>query len=172
MSRFVPLAFAVVLSVGACGAEPGPQEPPPVAAGEAPAADEQAATDPIPLQVPINSVMAGIVNRSSFVVFQAATAGEALSEPEWLGVGAAAIDLVGAATLTTIPGTGENDAAWVAEPDWIRFSEDMRDASMAVGRAASQQDASQLSEASARLAQSCQSCHIVFSPRLVTSTTQ
>ncbi len=177
MSRHWFAIGLCVIGIGACSPDSTPQTPD--RAGDAPAqsagADappgQGAEAGPIPLRIPINSVMAGVVNRASFDIFQANTAPNELSEQDWLRVGAAAIDLVGAATLTTIPGTGDNDAAWVAEPDWLKYSIEMRDSAMAVGRAASTQDRAALSEGSARLAQSCQSCHLIYSPRLVRSTT-
>ena len=124
---------------------------------------------PLPLRIPISAVMVGTINRSSNEVFQAMASANSLSDDDWLRLGEAAVGLVGDATLITVAGTGPKDAAWVAELSWIRFSKEMQTASFDIGRAASQKDPATLIEATARLAQSCQSCHLVFSPHLVTS---
>jgi hypothetical protein len=114
--------------------------------------------------------MAGGVNTASGDVFRTNLSASDLSDEEWLRMGEAAISLTGDATLITLPGTGPNDAIWVADPRWMQSASDMQAASFAIGAAASRKDRAALSEATARLAQSCQSCHLVFSPHLVTST--
>jgi hypothetical protein len=114
--------------------------------------------------------MTGAINRSSSIVFQAAAFTGDLSEEDWLSVGEAAVNLTGAATLITIPGTGPQVAEWTTNPKWRGLSSDMQDAAIAVGAAASKKDSSVLTESTARLAQSCQSCHLEFSTRLLTST--
>jgi hypothetical protein len=128
-----------------------------------------AQTEPLPLRIPIPAVMTGAINRSSSIVFQAAASTSDLSEDDWLSVGEAAVNLTGAATLITIPGTGPQDAEWTTNPKWRGLSSDMQDAAIAVGAAASKKDRSALTESTARLAQSCQSCHLEFSARLLTA---
>jgi hypothetical protein len=124
---------------------------------------------PLPLRIPILVVMAGGINATSSDVFRTNLSASDLSDEDWLRMGEAAISLTGDATLITLPGTGPNDAIWVADPRWMRSASDMQAASFAIGAAASRKDRVALSEATARLAQSCQSCHLVFSPHLVTS---
>lgn len=173
MPRFVVTALASMAAAAACGAEPQPQIPdtgstqplaqqPDISTQVPPSA-------PLPMRIPISAVMAGIVNESSFEIFQAATADREPTDADWLRIGSAAIDLVGASTLVTLPGTGAEDDAWVSDQRWVQASADMQEAGMAVGRAANTKDQGALQEATAQLAQSCQSCHIVFSPRLATS---
>lgn len=176
MLRYVVAGLTCISLAGACGADPQPQvskNKDTETASTSPSALEPASppASPLPMPIPIGAVMAGIVNESSFAVFRAATADQELTEADWLRIGSAAIDLVGASTLVTIPGTGPDDEAWVSDPQWMQASADMQEASMAVGRAANAQDAAALRDATAQLAQSCQSCHIVFSPRLVGATT-
>ena len=139
---------------------------------ETPAAEpivSNAQAAPLPLRVPILAVMMGAINRSSDDIFQAVASGKDLSDDDWLRLGEAAAGLVGDATLITIAGTGPKDPAWVAEPKWMRLATEMQTASFDVGRAASEKDRAALNETTARLAQSCQSCHLAFSPHLVTS---
>lgn len=124
---------------------------------------------PLPLRVPISAIMTGTISISSYRIFQGATVVERLSDDDWLRIGADAVELVGAATLITVPGTGSQDAAWVSNPAWTEQSAAMQSAAMAVGGAAAKRDREALGQSTARLAQSCQSCHMIFSPRLVTS---
>jgi cytochrome c556 len=116
--------------------------------------------------------MAGAINRSSNTIFGIAVSADRPTDEEWVRVGEAAIILTGAATLISIPGTGPRDAEWVANPRWRVLSSEMQAAAMAVGSASSRNDRNALTEATARLAQSCQSCHLEFSGRLVTSGSQ
>jgi hypothetical protein len=113
--------------------------------------------------------MTGAINRSSSVAFQAAASTGDLSDEDWLKIGEAAVNLTGAATLITIPGTGPQDAEWTANPKWRGLSSDMQAAAIALGVAASKKDRPALTESTAQLAQSCQSCHLEFSARLLTS---
>jgi len=165
------MAGALAASLGVGGCEPagdtGAVEEPASPEGEQVAPAAQAA--PLALRIPILAVMAGSTNRSSFEIFRAAATSATLSDDDWLRVGQAAVDLVGDASLITMAGAGPKDAAWVADPKWMRLSADMQAASFAVGVAADAKDRAALTEATARLAQSCQSCHLEFSPHLVTS---
>jgi hypothetical protein len=131
--------------------------------------DETRSPAYLPLRIPISAVMTGIINRSSYEIFRHATSVRDPSDSDWLGIAAAAVDLVGAATLVTIPGPGPQDPEWTASSDWMRLSVDMQAAALAVGAAASGKNRVALTESAARLAQSCQSCHLQFSPRLATS---
>jgi hypothetical protein len=124
---------------------------------------------PLPLRIPFLAVMTGSVNASSYDVFRAAASDQALSDQDWLRVGEAAVSLVGDASLITLPGTGPNDADWAADPKWRQLAASMQSAGFAVGAAANKKDRAALTEATASLAQSCQACHLEFSPHLVTS---
>ena len=152
------------LGIAACG-PPGDSKASKPAVEPAPAA--RAA--PLPLRVPFLAVMAGSINAASFDIFQAAASARDLTDGDWLRIGRAAVDLVGDASLITLAGTGPKDAAWAADPRWVQLSADMQSASFAVGAAADAKNRAALTEAAARLAQSCQSCHLEFSPHLVTS---
>jgi hypothetical protein len=138
---------------------------PPVA--ETPAPPLQSA--PLPLRIPILVLMVGDINAASGDVFRTNLSDKDLSDQDWLRMGEAAVSLTADATLITMPGTGPNDANWVADSRWMQSASDMQTASFDIGAAASRKDRAALSEATARLAQSCQSCHLVFSPHLVTS---
>jgi hypothetical protein len=162
-------AGVLTLGLTACGKQLGTSA---IVAGRSESAvgiSDRGQREHLPLRLPIAAVMTGTINKSSYEIFQAATAVEDLSESDWLGIGEAAVNLVGAATLITIAGTGPQDATWTSDPRWQQLSADMQAAGLSVGAAASHQDRGALTESTSRLAQACQSCHLVFSPRLLTS---
>lgn len=121
----------------------------------------------LPLAIPIEAVMAGPLNRASNSVFRLSVRDRQLTEDEWTQIAVAAVDLVGLASLITLPTTSPNDLAWTSDARWLGMSTDMQQASLAVGRAATHADKAALSESVSRLAQSCQSCHLVFSSKLI-----
>jgi hypothetical protein len=168
--RALPL-LAAALILAACNRTPPVHAP--AAAGATPAASVSPAPTPAPkplkLEIPVLAVMLGTMNEASFVIFQAGTSDKTLTNDTWRRVTTAAITLVGDASLITLPGTGPSDQQWVASPEWIGFSAEMQSASLAVGKAAVRMDRAALTEATARLAQACQSCHARFSGRLLTT---
>ena len=170
-SRYIPLLCVLATMLFAAACQPADkvgsakESDAPVAATAAP----QSLTAPLLLRIPLLAVMTGSINAASGDVFRTNLSDKDLSDADWLRMGEAAVALTGDATLITLPGTGPNDAAWVADPRWMQSASDMQSASFAIGAAASRKDRAALSEATARLAQSCQSCHLVFSPHLVTS---
>jgi hypothetical protein len=164
-----PAVGLLALGVAACGDRPTTDAHATGSPDSAAEQDGRSQSEHLPLRIPIAAVMTGAINRSSYDVFQAATSTEDLSENGWLGLGEAAVSLVGAATLITVPGTGPEDVAWTGDPRWRRLSAEMQGASLSIGAAASSRDRTALADATARLAQSCQSCHLVFSSRLLTS---
>jgi hypothetical protein len=166
---FLVAAACLAACLAACDATPSATASPPAAA---PVDTAGAVTPPettLPLRIPLLAVMNGAVAQSAGEVFSAATAAAEPDAVTWQRLSAAAVDLVGNATLITLPGTGPEDAAWIADPRWRPLAADMQDAGFAVGVAAQSHDRAALTLASSRLAQSCQSCHMVFSSRLLTS---
>ena len=168
-ARIAATAGMLALGVAACDNQETPDANAVGSSGPAAEQDGHSQREHLPLRVPIAAVMTGAINQSSYQVFQAATSAEDLSETGWLATGEAAVNLVGAATLITLPGTGPQDAAWTSDPRWKQLSADMQSASLSVGAAASGKNRAALTKSASRLAQSCQSCHLVFSARLLTS---
>src|SRR5687767_9637572 len=72
----------------------------------------------LPLSVPINAVMVAMVDFAADGIWRPAVSETPLTNNQWLLAEQDAVNLVAAATLITTPGTGLNDAAWVADPDW------------------------------------------------------
>lgn len=133
---------------------------------------QQAAPAPMPLRVPIKGVMAGMIDFSAHGVFVSATSETPLTEDDWLAAGLASINLVGAASLVTMPGTGPHDAEWVADPPYRRWARAMQEASILAGAASVRKDREALLSAANRLASACQSCHDIYRPDIPSAASQ
>lgn len=165
LRQLVPLAL---LALAACHRPPpvaATAQEPPKPAPTAPATGQP----PLKLAVPILAIMLNTINEASYVIFRAGISDEPLNDDQWRRTANAAIALVGDASLITLPGAGPNDAAWTSDPEWMQFAKEMQLASLDVGKAAVSMDREGLGQATARLAQACQSCHARFSSRLVTA---
>ncbi|MDP3739218.1 MAG: hypothetical protein Q8R02_17645 [Hyphomonadaceae bacterium] len=127
---------------------------------------------PLPLRVPIKGVMAGVVEFSAHGVFTSAISEMPLTEDDWLAAGLASINLIGSATLITLPGTGPHDAEWVADPDYRRWAEAMQLASISAGAATVRKDRAGLLAAANRIAIACQSCHAMYRPDIPSAASQ
>jgi hypothetical protein len=127
---------------------------------------------PLPLRVPIKGVMAGVVDFSAHGVFTSATSEMPLTDDDWLAAGLASINLIGSATLITLPGTGPHDAEWVSDPDYRRWAEAMQSASISAGAATVRKDRAGLLAAANRIAVACQSCHAMYKPDIPSAASQ
>lgn len=174
----VPNCVLACLGLGAlagCVVLPGRPSP-----GESEAARDtafhqvvlRAAPAPMPLRVPIRGVMAGMIDFSAHGVFVSATSETPLTEDDWLATGLASINLVGAASLITMPGTGPHDAEWVADPSYRRWATAMQEASISAGAASVRKDREALLNAANSLASACQACHEMYRPDIPSAASQ
>ncbi|MEP7209632.1 MAG: cytochrome c, partial [Alphaproteobacteria bacterium] len=160
------LTLASLLLTGgpASAAPPHPDAP----SVSSPAKPEQQGQSPapLPLRVPIKAVMAFFVDFSAYGVFTAATSEEKLTDKDWLDTGVAAVNLIASTSLISMPGSGPNDAAWVKDSDYRRWSEAMQAQSIDVAQAVHRRDLGQFRSAARKLSDTCQSCHQKFRPEL------
>jgi len=160
------LALAFCLPAG-CGAPqaPGPAE----AGGEAPAVAAEAAPDasaPLPLKVSLNQVMVAMVDFAADGIWRPAASETPLTDRQWLYVQQDATNLVASASLMTSVGTGVNDAVWVEDPDWRRWSEEVQILALQALDAAGERDQARLAATGDRLVEVCEACHRAFKPGL------
>jgi hypothetical protein len=130
------------------------------------------APPPLPLRVPIKGVMAGVVDFSAHGVFTSATSEMPLTEADWLAAELASINLIGSATLITLPGAGPHDAEWVSNPDYRHWAEAMQSASISAGAATVRKDRVGFLAAANRIAIACQSCHSMYRPDIPSAASQ
>jgi hypothetical protein len=117
---------------------------------------------PLPLRIPIKGVMAGVIDFSAHGVFTTATSEAPLAQDDWVAVGLASINLIGSATLITSAGSGPNDSAWIADPEWRRWATAFQQASVQSAAAIRDRDRGAFLRAANNLADACQSCHERF----------
>jgi hypothetical protein len=146
-------------TTGAAAPEPAPATSP----AEAPAAAQA-----LPLPVTINAVMVAMVDFAADGIWRPAVSEKPLTNNQWLLAEQDAVNLVAAATLITTAGTGVNDAAWIADPDWRQWATDMQNSALQAKDAVGQKDQARLKLAGDHLVETCQACHQKFKPGLPT----
>jgi hypothetical protein len=127
-----------------------------------------AATQALPLPVSINAVMVAMIDFAADGIWRPAVSEKPLTNDQWLLAEQDAVNLVAAATLITIAGTGVNDAAWVMDPDWRLWAADMQSSALQAKAAVGQKDQARLKLVGDHLVETCQSCHQKFKPGLPT----
>lgn len=152
------LGMGLILGLAACQ----PAETPP----EVTEVSEALAAPKLP--VSINAAMVGLIDHSADYIFAAGNGDLPRDDHDWDLVRSATYDMVLGGTVIQIEGTGDFDAAWVADPEWRLMSEDLS----AIG-----QDALALADTKStdvatwravgdRLVQNCLSCHDKFKPEI------
>jgi hypothetical protein len=164
--RPASLLFVLTLLAAACATPSDAPAALDVPVAPVAAAPETASPDPLPLRTSLKGVMIGVIDFSSHGVFQTATTKDLLSDSDWYAASVAAINLIGSASLITLPGTGDEDAAWVADPRWRKWASAFQQASVDSAKAIGKHDRTALLLAADRIARACQSCHDDFRPEL------
>lgn len=128
-----------------------------------------AVTEPmqaLPLPVPVNAVMVALVDFAADGIWRPAASEIPLTDKQWLLAEQDAVNLIASATLITTPGTGVNDAQWVAEPDWRRWATEMQVTAEEAKAAVEAKDKDRLKLVGDRLVEICQTCHQKYKPGL------
>jgi cytochrome c556 len=161
----VSLIVAWAAAVAACseGASRDPSAPEAVNAKfESPELERSQQSAQLPSLVPYRGLMSGIIETSAFDVFTFATIDRNLAEDDWTSAGMAAVNIIAASTLLTMPSTGQADAPRLADPEWARMAEDMQSAGVFVIMAVQRRDREGLARMADLLADTCKSCHDRF----------
>lgn len=125
-------------------------------------ASADAGEDYIPLLVPYQGLMVGIIDGSARQIFHHAAAATPLDDGDWTAAGLAAVNIIATTTLLSMKGSGPNDAHRHADPEWRALVEDLQNASVFVAISIQRRDRQALNHMSDLLATSCQSCHDKF----------
>ncbi len=134
----------------------------------APAGEAAAAGGLEKLPVSINAAMVGMIDHSADYLFALGNGDMPRNDNDWHLVSNSAYEIMLGGAVIQIPGTGQFDAGWTANPDWIALSQDLT----AIGA-----DAVELAEAKStdteawravgdRLIQNCMDCHQKFKPEI------
>jgi len=158
-SRHLTLVPAVVLTLAAlAGCTPAPL---PVAEQKAaPTASEAPVYKPV---VSINDIMVSVIDHNSHILWNAGDPKRApKNDQDWHNLEHAAVTIAAAGNMILMPGTGPNDAGWVREKDWIKFTEGQTEAALAAMKAVDAKDLKALLAAGDTLVGSCEACHAKF----------
>ena len=151
--------LAAIAALTACA--PAKTEAPPAE----PATTATPAAASITLPVSINAIMVSLVDHASEPLwvdaYKAPQNADAWRETEY-----DAYQMAIAGKLIQLAGTGPNDADWVADPQWIKMSNELSAAGMDALQASLAQDTAALNTAGDRLVAACEACHKQFKPGL------
>lgn len=148
----------IVMVVAGCNAPPAPQQE----AAPAPAAAAAPAVAPT---TSINELMVAWVDNASHVLWDVEKPGFApKNEADWVEVEDHALQLVAAATLIQLPGTGPSDPVWVQRDGWKTNARLMGEAGRAAFTAAKARNLPALIQANGNLVGTCEGCHKEFKP--------
>ena len=137
--------------------------------GEPETRQETVAPAPSVLGVSLNAVMVGLVDHASHSIWEAATPEKAPKTDEaWDEIQHHAIQLAAAGSVIAMPGTGTSDAAWVKNPDWQRYANELSDLGGQAWDAAKKKDMKAISEVGDKLVTNCESCHKAYKGELPT----
>jgi hypothetical protein len=89
------------------------------------------------------------------------------ADEQWVALEKAAVELVDAAKLNAIGGTGPMDKEWAAQPAWKPFNDAMLQASEAALKAIRAKNHDALLAAGDQLYPPCEGCHMLFNPGVV-----
>ena len=121
---------------------------------------------PLPLPVPINAVMVSLIDFAADGIWRPAASEVPLSDDQWQLAEQDAYNLIVSTTLMTTPGTGANDAEWVKDSDWRRWTKEMQVVALEAKAAVDAKDQERLRLVGDRLVELCQTCHQKFKPGL------
>lgn len=135
---------------------------------ETPAPEAPPATGLTRLPVSTNALMVGLVDHSADYIFAVGNGDLPRDDHDWDQVRSSVYDMILAGAIMKVPGTGENDAGWVANEDWQAWSDDLT----AIGN-----DALLLADAKStdteawmaignRLTTNCDDCHQSYKPEI------
>jgi hypothetical protein len=122
--------------------------------------------EPLPLAVPITAVMVALVDFAADGIWRPAASETPLTDEQWLLAEQDAVNLIASTTLMTMPGTGTNDAVWIEEPEWRRWTEEMQTVAIQAKGAVEAKDQKRLGLVGDRLVELCQACHQKYKPGL------
>jgi Cytochrome C' len=98
----------------------------------------------------------------------AAEGAEQLSEEEWQLADQDSVNLIIGTMLVMRPGTGKNDAKWVAAADWQAWAKDLQKSALQARDAVKSKDQKKLAAAGDHLQEICEGCHTKYRPQTPT----
>lgn len=135
-----------------CGcSQPAPPPPPPQAG--------------LPLVLPMLDVMRASVEIPADGLWELQSMEKPTAE-DWALADQDAADLIAATSLITRPGTGKDDAARLANPDWQAWAMELQKAALAARAAAKAKNLEAFSTAADKISEVCLACHTKYRPEV------
>jgi len=119
---------------------------------------------PLTLPISLLDVMRASVEIPSDGIW-AAEGADKLSDEDWQLADQDAVNLIAATTLLAGGGTGQNDAKWVANPEWQTWVRDMEKTALEIRAAVKAMDQKKMAAAADHLQEICEACHTKFRPQ-------
>ena len=154
-SKFMSAAVVGTLLVALAGCQKSTK------ADQAPVAEPPAS---IKLPISINATMVGLVDRASDFLFAIGNGDLPRNDHEWDVVRNSAYQMVIAGKVIQLEGTGQNDAQWVANPEWKKYSEQLSAIGLEAEKLADAKDPKGWDIIGGKLIDTCQACHMSFKP--------
>lgn len=148
------LAGAAALALGGC--QQAAEQPKPVSH-----------TD-LTLPVSINAVMVGMVDDGADFLWAIGNGDHPRDDDDWVRVRNRAYEMIVSGKIMQIPGTGSEDATWVADPEWRRLADELTDIGVDALQLAEEKNLEGWDNLGARLIDNCLACHEKFKPELPT----
>lgn len=115
--------------------------------------------------MPIKQLMETTITEASNTIWGAYD--PPTSDDQWVALEGAALQLIDAAKVTAVGGTGPMDNEWASQPAWKPFNDAMLAASEAALEAIRAKDHAALLAASDALYPPCEGCHLQFNPAVI-----
>jgi hypothetical protein len=158
--RTFAAATALVALLGAC------QQ------ADQPAAEEAATADAgeMALPVSLNALMVGMIDHSSDYIFAIGNGDMPKDDHDWNLIRNHAYQMIASGKVIQIAGTGPNDAEWVRNPEWIRYSNELTQIGEQALQLAEAKNTDQevWMQVGNDLVDNCIGCHEAFKPELPT----
>lgn len=138
--------------LGACSEPPAAPTEPPIALDQTPR-----------LPVSLNEVMVALVNDAADPIWMAAWKSPE-TDRDWRELERRAYQLELGGSLIAYPGTGASDMKWAAKPEWLYWSNQLRDVGAKAVAAVKAKDMGEISQVGDMTVAVCEGCHATFKP--------
>jgi hypothetical protein len=118
----------------------------------------------IEMQTSVNAIMIAMMDWSAHEIWETSYT-ETMSGRSWQTTKRHATELLAAATLTSLGGTGQTDSKWAKDPVWQEWTALMIAETKEILRAIEAQDQFRLVASGERLVETCDGCHKEFRPQ-------
>jgi hypothetical protein len=166
-TKWIGSGLLILAMIAGCSeqTEEAPAPQPPEGAVSVP--DANAHPQVMRLPVSLNTVMVAMVNQAADPIWVAAWHSPE-TDKDWRELERRAIQLELGGTLLGVPGTGPLDDTWTANPDWQKWSEQLRNVGARAVQAVKARDIGKISAVGDQIVEICEGCHMDFKLALPT----